>query len=413
MKSLSRRKLYSSVLALVVVLGLASFMAPRPSPNVKASGFSTKIICKLFGLSQTSTISASAPATVARGSTFKVTNVTATGSTSPIAATVDKITSFNSLTNASPSAVQNTWTGPITTSAPSYGYTIHYPDSAPIKATGPVGSKVKMRLTEIDTYLSGVSSPLSCKADDDTLIASPGYSLEIASVTIVDPPVNSSTSHGGSSQTSNSSSNKTKPSDGTNKKSADKTGNGSNISVNNKASEDNSTASGSHLTIRVNNASNSPIAGAEVKIDGNVPTFTNSQGDATFSDITAGQHNVEVTYNHKTVSQSFVLAANVSDQVYTIQIPGNGSAASSKVQRVILVAGIILLPFAAFVSYRFWRKKHSTPANVTATSSVPAEPSQPSVNSLPSSEPEVMQPKVIAPTNSQPPTPTETYKKLP
>lgn len=329
-----------------------------------------------------------APATVTVGQDFKLTNLTATANSN--IATVKSTTEKFKVSGASPATVSKTWTGPA-----QGDYTATYGDIS-LTATGAVGSKVSVTLTEITAQvdIAGVATTIVCSVENGQLTANnPGETLNLATINIVAPNVTASATlspNSTSTKSSASSSTTSKSSSSSSSTAPTSSPTSSTSQTTSPTSTQESTVNSQQVAVHVIDHDGKPVDGAKVVLDSLPAKTTTTTGQATFANVIVDRHNLSVTANGHTITRELDgVDAPRSILGVQVQVPApnrNGL----KVAIGIGIGAALLVSFIIWLAARHHGKKPPTPLaeppNTTnlpptppTTPSPPAAPTPPTV----------------------------------
>ncbi len=380
------------------------------SNKAAAAVFSTKAECAGNVL----TVTSNAPSSVTANTSFSITGVSST-STAPNGITITKIFSTSSVSNGSPSTMVGTWTG-----SGSGTFTAHLPDAS-VKATGAVGSQVRVILSSIDLYINGGSSPITCSQGNGQLTANkPGESLTVLSVGITAPaatqtptPTSATTTPTTPKTNSPASTSNTTPTQSnTQPTSQNQTSNNSPSTSNapTTSSSPSSTTQGQTVTITVVDSSGKPASNVAVVIDDGPEVATNDRGVVIVSSLSAGDHKVAVLGKQTKITRTIKVASSGEPIQLTIQLKHQLIS-----PLIIAMAGIPLLLIIAVTTMLFIRHRRKqqlashfvAPQFAEGTSPIVSSMAVSQPNPAPTATPAANTSSVQIPTAQPVPTPIE------
>lgn len=319
--------IYSRTLVItgILVVGLVSAFSVNTATRVSADEVNYSETCNV-----SVKFHATVPAQVEKGKSFWVTNITVQPTqtygfnvtSSPFTMTATNTTSSTyeqdfARTDPSPTSGQST-------------YVSYYPDWE-INATGAVGSNIDINIIKTVTVVQGYGK-VTCNFKPKNPFASIKIVAPAATPTPSSspsqPPKGSTspkpTKSNSPSKSTSPSSSKSPTKDQTkdNSSDTDKTSSDDEVATDDSsAPDDTDSIVVSTLAVRVLDSSKSPIAGADVILDGSIKQTTNKLGGAVFPNVITGSHSITASVDGRKVSMTIKYSKDNRSKVFDIVVP--------------------------------------------------------------------------------------------
>lgn len=334
-----------------------------------------------------------APTSVVTGQSFTLSNITTQPSTS-YGVTVTSAVLSLSASNASPTSYSqndsSTVPSPTTGAA---NYIAYYPNWS-LTASGSAGSVVTVNLVSVVAQVNGIGS-VTCD-----------LSSTLATIKVTAPASTggSSSSPGTSSGSSSTKSSSGAPSTSATTNTPALTTSTPTITTTKTVK---STAGKQAVTIVVENSQNRAVEGAGVSIDNLPVVYTNARGNASFKNVSQGDHQVSVAFNkQKAVSTVQINPKNTS---YVVPIK-TAATTHMKGNIALSIAVLAVICLAVFLLLRKRRSIVATPVLSPVAISPPSD-GQNLQSSLPLSPNTIAEPQPQ--TNDEPTAQQEQPQEIP